>query len=80
MKRWPCSRTNSSEHSQVLLVFGAGVVGYGFSVTFPPSRPGFEPGGLGHPKGYARLASIYTPLVLASRYEAHRLYTVVKWY
>src|SRR5215813_6154414 len=53
MNRWTWSRTNSSNRSEVLLAFGFSVVGFLVSMTGPPSRPGFEPGGLGHPRGYA---------------------------
>src|SRR5262245_47794190 len=53
MNCWTCSRTNSSNRSQVLLTFASGVRGCGVFMTSPPSLPGLQPGGLGHPRGYA---------------------------
>ena len=53
MKRWTCSRANSSNRSHVLLTFGFGVVDFEFSMTCPPALPRLQPGGLYHPRGYA---------------------------
>lgn len=45
MKRWTCSRTKSSNRSQVVLAFASGVLDFDVCMTCPPSLPGLNPVG-----------------------------------